>query len=59
MPYVIFKESNILGKPMTILVNDSEGIPMEFENSSEAQKIATLFETNSHLGNKYTVKEIK
>lgn len=59
MPYVVFKESNILGKPMTILVNDSEGIPMEFQTYEEAQKIATLFESNSHMGNKYTVKEIK
>jgi len=59
MPYVVFKEGNLLGKQMTILVNDSEGIPMEFDTFEGAQKIATLFETNSTQGNKYYVREIK
>jgi hypothetical protein len=59
MPYVVFKEGNLLGKQMTILVNDSEGIAMEFETFDEAQKIASLFESNSTQGNKYYVKEIR
>lgn len=59
MPYVVFKEGNLLGKQMTVLVNDSEGIPMEFDSFESAQKIATLFESNSTQGNKYYVKEIK
>lgn len=58
MPYVVFKEGNLLGKQMTVLVNDSEGIPMEFETFEGAQKIATLFEINSTAGNKYYVKQI-
>jgi hypothetical protein len=59
MPYVVFKEGNLLGKQMTVLVNDSEGIAMEFETFDDAQKIATLFESNSTQGNKYYLKEIR
>jgi hypothetical protein len=59
MPYVVFKEGNLLGKQMTVLVNDSEGIAMEFEAFDDAQKIASLFESNSTQGNKYYVKEIR
>ena len=58
MKYLIFKETNLNGKPMTILVNDSEGIPMEFDNFEVADKTAKLFEVNSHVGSKYTVKQI-
>jgi extradiol dioxygenase family protein len=59
MPYVVFKEGNLLGKQMTVLVNDSEGIAMEFKTFDDAQKIASLFESNSTQGNKYYVKEIR
>ena len=59
MPYVVFKEGNLLGKQMTVLVNDSEGIAMEFETFDDAQKIASLFDSNSTQGNKYYVKEIR
>ena len=58
MKYVIFKETNLNGKPLTILVNDSEGIPMELESEETAQKMASLFECNSLNGNKYKVKKI-
>jgi hypothetical protein len=58
MKYVIFKDTNLNGKPITILVNDSEGLPMEFDEFDVAEKIARLFETNSHVGSKYTVKQI-
>jgi hypothetical protein len=58
MKYVIFKDTSLNGKPYTILVNDSEGIPMEFEDFEVAEKTARLFETNSHVGSRYTVKQI-
>jgi hypothetical protein len=58
MKYLIFKETELNGKPMTILVNDSEGIPMEFTDFEVAEKTARLFEMNSHVGSKYTVKQI-
>ena len=47
-----------MNQKVTILVNDSEGIPMEFETFEQAEKIAKLFESNSLFGNKYTVKQI-
>jgi len=52
------KETNLMGKPMTILVNDSEGIPMEFETYQEAQNVAELFQSNSLTGNKYYPKQV-
>ena len=58
MPFVILKETTMMNQKVTILVNDSEGIPMEFETFEQAEKIAKLFESNSLLGNKYTVKQI-
>jgi hypothetical protein len=58
MSYVIFKEGNMFGRQMTVLVNDSEGIPMEFETKESAETMAKLFESNSSSGNKYTVKKV-
>ena len=59
MAYVIFKHTNIQGTPRTILVNDSEGISMEFESKNAALKLAKLFQANTTSGNTYEVKEIK
>jgi hypothetical protein len=58
MSYVIFKEGNMFGRQMTVLVNDSEGIAMEFETQESAENMAKLFEANSSSGNKYTVKKV-
>ena len=58
MKFVIFKEAFINNSKMTILVNDDEGMPMEFESLETAERIAKLFETNSHIGSKYRVKQI-
>jgi hypothetical protein len=58
MSFVIFKETTMMNRKLTVLVNDSEGISMEFETFEQAEKIAKLFESNSLLGNKYTVKQI-
>ena len=57
MAYVILKETQMINQKVTVLVNDSEGIPMEFDTFESAEKIAKLFETNSLSGNKYTVKQ--
>jgi hypothetical protein len=40
-------------------VNDSEGIPMEFDSLDYALKLAELFQANTTSGNIYEVKEIK
>ena len=58
MAFVILKETFITNQKLTILVNDSEGIPMEFETFEQADKIAKLFESNSLTGNKYKVKKL-
>jgi hypothetical protein len=58
MAYVILKETQMINQKVTVLVNDSEGIPMEFDTLESAEKIAKLFETNSLTGNKYTVKQL-
>ncbi len=59
MAYIIFKHTNIQGIPRTIIVNDSEGIPMEFESADAATKLAELFQANTTSGNIYEVKELK
>jgi len=59
MPYIILKHTNIQGTPRTILVNDSEGISMEFDSLDYALKLAELFQANTASGNVYEVKEIK
>jgi hypothetical protein len=47
-----------MGKNMTVLVNDSEGVPMEFETEEQAQKVADLFQSNTTIGSVYTVKTV-
>ncbi len=59
MPYIILKHTTINGSPRTILVNDSEGITMEFMTFEGAAKLAELFQANSTSGNVYEVKELK
>jgi hypothetical protein len=59
MPYVILKHTEIQGTPRTIIVNDSEGIPMEFESADAALKLAELFQANTASGNIYEVKQLK
>ena len=59
MAYVILKHTKLQGTPRTIIVNDSEGISMEFDSLDYAQKLAELFQANTTSGNIYEVKEIK
>jgi hypothetical protein len=59
MPHIIIKHTQIEGTPRTIIVNDSEGIPMEFETADAALKLAELFQANTTSGNIYEIKEIK
>jgi hypothetical protein len=59
MAYIILKHTQLQGTPRTIIVNDSEGIPMEFESADAAVKLAEIFQANTTSGNIYEVKEIK
>lgn len=56
MAYVILKY--IDGGNRTVMVNDNEGIAIEFETLAEAQKIADLFQNNTTHGSKYEVKKM-
>lgn len=56
MTYIILKYSS--DKKHTVIVNDSEGIPMEFDTHETAQKIADLFQANTTHNSKYEVKQI-
>jgi len=55
MAYVILKKSS--DNKHTVIVNDSEGIPMEFNTHEEAQAIAELFQANTTHNSKYEVKK--
>jgi hypothetical protein len=59
MAYIILKHTQIQGTPRTIIVNDSEGIPMEFELADAAFKLAELFQANTTSGNIYEVKQLQ
>ncbi len=59
MPYIILKHTTIQGTPRTILVNDNEGISMEFDSLDYATKLAELLQANTTSGNIYEVKELK
>lgn len=49
--YKILKTLNNSGH----FVNDSEGIPMEWDTFDEAKKIADMFQSNTLHGYTYTV----
>lgn len=59
MPFMILKHTSIQGTPRSIIVNDSEGIPMEFESADAALKLAEIFQANTTSGNIYEVKQVK
>ena len=59
MAYIILKHTKLQGTPRTIIVNDSEGIPMEFESADAALKLAEIFQANTTSGNIYEVKQLK
>ena len=54
--YVILKKTRNVKH--TFLVNDDEGIPMEFELKEDAEKFAEIFRKNSVNGSVYTVRRI-
>ena len=55
MAYVILKHSP--DNKHVVLVNDPEGIPMEFDTYEAAEKIAELFQANTTHDSKYEVKK--
>jgi antirestriction protein len=57
MAYMILKKSK--DNKHVIIVNDAEGIPMEWDTYKEAKKIAELFQANTTHNSTYEIKEIK
>lgn len=55
MAYVILKQSP--NSKHIVIVNDSEGIPMEFDTHEEALKIAELFQANTTHNSTYEIKK--
>ena len=54
--YVILKKTRNVKH--TFLVNDEEGLPMEFKERESANKFADIFRRNSVNGSIYTVKKM-
>tara|TARA_R110000803_G_scaffold138679_2_gene205477 strand:- start:10133 stop:10306 length:174 start_codon:yes stop_codon:yes gene_type:complete len=55
MAYVILKYSP--DNKHVVIVNDAEGISMEFDTYEEADRIAKLFQSNTTHDSKYEVKK--
>jgi hypothetical protein len=42
----------------TVLINDDEGIPYEFETLEEAERVRDLFQSNTTHNSVYEIKKI-
>jgi len=58
MAYVVLKHTEHEEIKKTVIVNDSEGIPMEFESLEEAERIRDLFQSNTTHNSFYEVKKL-
>ena len=56
--YVVLKHTEHDGKNKTVLINDDEGIPYEFESLVEAETVRDLFQSNTTHDSVYEVKKI-
>jgi len=56
--YTILKHTQHDGKRKTIIVNDSEGEPIEFETLEEAEEIKHLFQSNTTHNSIYEIRKI-
>ena len=57
MAYMILKKSK--DNKHVIIVNDAEGIPMEWDTYEDAKRISELFQANTTHNSTYEIKEIK
>ena len=56
MCYLIFKYNP--NSKHVVIVNDAEGIPMEWDNYESAEKIANLFQANTNHNCTYEVRQV-
>lgn len=55
MAYLVLKHSP--DNKHVVIVNDAEGIPMEFDTYEAADNVAKLFQSNTTHDSKYEVKK--
>ena len=59
MRYIIIKHVPISSEQtLPVIMLDAHSEVWEFENKDEAEKIASILETNSYSGSKYEVKTV-
>jgi len=59
MAFVVLKHTKSSdGSPHTVLINDSEGSPYEFDTEEQAQKVADVFQKNTTHNSKYEVRKL-
>ena len=58
MAYVVLKHTELDGYKKTVIVNDSEGEPIEFDTYEKAEEIAILFQSNTTHNSIYEVKKL-
>jgi len=59
MAFVVLKHTKTSdSKPHTVLINDSEGLPYEFDTEEQAQKVADVFQKNTTHNSKYEVRKL-
>jgi hypothetical protein len=59
MRYIIIKHVPISSEQtLPVIMLDTHSEVWEFENKDEAEKIASILETNSYSGSKYEVKTV-
>ena len=58
MTYVILKKTDYNCQKKVVLVNDSEGEPIEYSSFEAAQRIADLFQNNTTHDSVYEVRAI-
>lgn len=58
MGYVIINKTEFRGATRHIIINDTEGQPMEFDSSEEAERVARLFKMNTTDESNFLVRNL-
>jgi hypothetical protein len=60
--YVIIKHVKVnskdVRKKLPVIILDSQGEVLEFDNKDKAQEMVNIFNTNTDSGHKYEVKKV-
>jgi len=58
MGYVIINKTEFRGATRHIIINDTEGQPMEFDSVEEAERVARLFKMNTTDESNFLVRNL-